>query len=216
MGRSLNDSLSIIGNLLLFFSGILLFTILVQQEGSLFLFSILGLVVSALAVVKYAKKWSDMKESFGLNKIQKENIYFIPVAILLSVFLSLYYRFTLNVDIIPKHFTSFAILAAMIGATEELIFRGYIQFRSRDLGVVVSILIATIAHTVYKCVVFVSLPAVEPVNIGFLVFWTIFIGLILGVMKEISRSIYIPIIFHALFDILVYGDGTISTWWVFA
>jgi membrane protease YdiL (CAAX protease family) len=216
MGRSLNDSLSIIGNLLLFLSGIILFTFLLPQKGSYFLLSILGLVISALAVSMHVKNWSDLKESFGLHKIRKGNIYFVPVAILLSLFFSMYYRFSLNIDIIPTHFISFAIVAAMIGATEELIFRGYIQFRSRDLGVVLSILIAAIAHTVYKYIVFISLPAVEPVNIGFLVFWTMFIGLILGVMKEISRSTYIPIIFHSLFDILVYGDGTISTWWVFA
>ena len=216
MGRSFNAYLLTIGNLLIFYSGIILFTFLVHQKGSLFLLSILGLAVSALAVTRYVKKWSDLIEIFGLNKIQKGNIYLIPLAILLSLFLSMYYRYSLNIDIIPTHLTSFAFIAALIGATEELIFRGYIQFRSRYLGVVVSILLAATAHTVYKCVVFISLPGAETVNFGFLVFWTMIIGLILGIMKEFSRSTFIPIIFHALFDILVYGDEKITTWWVFA
>lgn len=104
----------------------------------------------------------------------------------------------------------------MIGATEELIFRGYIQFRSREFGVIISILIAAITHTVYKYVLFSSLSAIEVVNLGFLIFWTMVVGLILGIMKELSGSCWVPIIFHVVFDILVYGDGAIETWWVFA
>jgi hypothetical protein len=80
---------------------------------------------------------------------------------------------------------------------------------------VISIFIAAITHTIYKCVLFFSLEAVELVNIGFLAIWTLVIGLFLGAMKEFSGSCYVPVIFHVVFDILVYGDGAIDTWWVF-
>jgi len=216
MFKAGNIFLKTAGELSLFFSGIIIFTFFAQQKGLIFLLSFTGLILSALIVASHEKSWQALREAFGLIPIRKENVYFIPLSILLAVFFSLLYRYFLKLDIFPTQFISFVIPAAMIGATEELIFRGYIQFRSREFGVIISILIAAITHTVYKYVLFSSLSAIEVVNLGFLIFWTMVVGLILGIMKELSGSCWVPIIFHVVFDILVYGDGAIETWWVFA
>ena len=216
MDESRKISLSTVVELLLFLSGIILFTYLVQQEGYLFVLSFPCLALSAIIAIRDVKNWQDLKEAFGLAWIRKENIYFIPLAVLAAVFFSIIYRNSLKLDLIPHHFVTFTLLAASIGATEELIFRGYIQTRSRKFGIIISILIAAITHTVYKYVLFSSLATVEVVNMEFLVFWTLAVGLILAAMKEFSDSCYIPIIFHVVFDVLVYGDGAIKAWWVFA
>lgn len=215
MNRNRIIQLPTIGELIIFFSGIIIFTYFAQQKGFLFFLSFAGLILSAMVVVLHITNWPDLKEAFGLKRINKENIYFIPLSILVAVFFSLFYRYFLQLDIFPTRFIPFAILAAMIGATEELIFRGYIQFRSREFGITLSIFIAALTHTIYKCVLFFSLQASEMVDIGFLAIWTMVIGLALGVMKEFSGSCFVPVLFHVIFDILVYGDGSIETWWVF-
>ena len=215
MRRIQSIHLPVAHELIIFFSGIIIFTYFAQQRGFLFLFSFIGLLLSVLVVVRHVSKWKELKEAFGLNSIKKENVYFIPLSILAAVFFSLLYRYYLHLDLFPTRFITFSFLAAMIGATEEFVFRGYIQSRSREFGIVLSILIAAMTHTIYKVVLFFSLEAVEMVNIGFLAFWTMVIGLVLGVMREFSGSCFIPVIFHVIFDILVYGDGSIETWWVF-
>lgn len=206
---------SVIGELILFFTGIILFTYLARQKGLLFFLSFSGLILSASVVAMHAKSWHELNDAFGLKWIKGLNLYFIPLSILAAIFFSLLYRRFLSLDLFPQHIISFAIVAALIGATEELIFRGYIQSRSREFGIILSILIAASTHTVYKYVLFSSLSAVQEINMGFLVFWTMTVGLILGIMKEYSGSSYVPILFHVVFDILVYGDGTIEPWWVF-
>ena len=216
MNKSKSVFLQPMGDLFLFISGIMIFTYFAQQKGLIFLLSFPGLILSAVIVVLRANNWRDIQEVFGLRRIRNENSYFIPVSILLAVFFSILYRNSLKLDLIPNHFTAFVILAAMIGATEELIFRGYIQLRSREFGVILAVLLAALTHTAYKYVLFSSLSDIEPINMAMLVFWTMVVGLVLGIMKEISGSCYVPILFHVTFDILVYGDGAIETWWVFA
>jgi membrane protease YdiL (CAAX protease family) len=51
-------------------------------------------------------------------------------------------------------------------------------------------------------------------NIGFLAAGTFAVGLILGVFKERSGSVWPPVTAHVLFDIVVYGEYGSAPWWV--
>lgn len=205
-----------IGLMVMFLAGIFIFAILAGKQGFLFYLSFTGLVPVLIAVGLDIRKGRNFKEIFGLISVRGIDRYFIPLAILTSFFFSMLYRDSLKLDIFPFHFTSFAIVAALVGSTEEIVFRGYVQNHARRSGLMFSVIIAAMSHTIYKLLLFSSLTSIGVVNMQFLFFWTLVIGLALGLMKEFSGSCWIPVLFHAVFDIVVYGDGALHPWWVFA
>jgi hypothetical protein len=73
---------------------------------------------------------------------------------------------------------------------------------------------SAMAHTGYKCFLFVSPPAGADINILFLFQWTFAIGLIFGITRYLTKSILPAMTAHALFDILVYGEFAAAPWWV--
>jgi membrane protease YdiL (CAAX protease family) len=101
-----------------------------------------------------------------------------------------------------------------IGSVEELIFRGYIQRKLRDVGIVVSIVGASAMHTFYKCFIFIVLPSIHQTDYLWLSIWTFCIGCLLGVLKEYSANTMVAVSWHASFDLVVYGDGMVDSWWV--
>jgi membrane protease YdiL (CAAX protease family) len=151
----------------------------------------------------------------GLTGIKKKDLFLLGAVLLLSVLFSMLYRDALHINVLPYHLTPFALTAMCIGSCEELIFRGFLQNRSRKIGILFSILLTAVAHTAYKIVLFGSLQSLEYLNLNFVIFWTLAVGIILGFVKERSGSCLLPIFFHALFDVLSYGDVLIHPWWVF-
>ena len=116
--------------------------------------------------------------------------------------------------IFPGSLTIFTATAALIGATEELVFRGFIQDYFKKVNVIFAVLFAAFSHSAYKCCLFLSPASETEINVSFLLLWTFIGGLIFGILKEVSKSVIPAVLAHVLFDILVYGECFKPPWWV--
>ena len=117
-------------------------------------------------------------------------------------------------EITPNKLHQFALVAALIGATEELIFRGFIQGRAGKINKVFGVLFASFSHSLYKCGLFLIPFFDHDVNIASLFLFTFVGGMFFGLLREVSKSVLPAIAAHAIFDILVYGQFLQSPWWV--
>jgi len=154
--------------------------------------------------------WSTLGEIFGISKGR-----YLPLWALLSataaIIAAVVYRRNLPYTPWLAGLTSFAGIAVLIGACEELIFRGFFYSKLPAWHFSIKALVSSIIHTCYKAALFVSF---TDTRLDRLILWTLFTGVLLGMMRASSKSIIPCIIFHCLFDLLVYGDVTRSPWWV--
>jgi membrane protease YdiL (CAAX protease family) len=179
-----------------------------------FLISIAGLIIAGIIININARTLKDLRLLFGFNKMSLTTVIYIIVAIIFGILIGAVYRRYQHDFILPGRLTYFAVPAILIGATEELVFRGFIQGHTRRIGAVVSIIFATLAHTAYKCSFFLAHQSGYETDILFLMKWTIFGGFVFSVIKEYSNNIWAPLAGHAVFDLLVYGDFANAPWWV--
>jgi len=129
----------------------------------------------------------------------------------LGVGLALRLRWYEGYPIFPTTVQPFLIMAALIGLTEELVFRGYFYGRSMAWsGWGAAIFLSTILHTVYKVALLASsgMP-----NLVFLGTVTFIAGLFLGLGRKTSGSIWPCVVLHVAFDMWIYGDES-APWWV--
>jgi membrane protease YdiL (CAAX protease family) len=214
MMKAGHSKLSIAIQSFLFLGGLLFFTWFSHGSRSSFLFSLSGLAVSAFVVSINIRSFRDVVPVFDLHKITRKTVLYMPVALLTGIFLGMLYRHYIHLPVFSARLTSFALPAAGIGMVEELIFRGFLQSHMRKINVPSSVLLATLAHTTYKLVLFMSLQSFFEINLIFLVIWTFISGLIFGIIKEYSGNVIYPISGHVIFDIIVYGGRTLTPWWV--
>jgi membrane protease YdiL (CAAX protease family) len=157
---------------------------------------------------------SDLRKITGESASLKITILYIITGILVGTLFTILYRWHLEISLFPKSINFFVLVAALIGCTEELVFRGFIQEYVKSVNAPFSILFSTISHTFYKCCLFMSPMVNNDINIGFLAFWTLIAGILLGTIKHITKSILPSMIAHALFDVLVYAEFVRAPWWV--
>lgn len=134
--------------------------------------------------------------------------------ILLGIGLGVRYRLHLGIGFFPGSIHLFVVTAALIGCTEELVFRGFIQGHLKNINGPFSILFGSLSHTGYKCCLFLSTVITTHINIGFLALWTFIAGMLFGLTRHLSKSLLPALSAHALFDILVYAEYVNAPWWV--
>lgn len=193
--------------------GILIFAFFVGASFPMVLFAILGLVISGLQMVRQFTSLATVWEKFGIN-FQRSTLVYLIIGVEAGVLIGLFYRWHLSVPIIPAKFTTFAFVAAAIGASEELIFRGYLQGRLYKVNVWLAVVFGSLGHTLYKALLFLSPFALHDVDVQFLVIWTFGVGLFFGWLTKVSKSVIPALLAHALFDIWVYGQLSQAPWWV--
>ena len=128
--------------------------------------------------------------------------------------LAVAWRATCDVPTVPLSLTRFAAVAALIGATEELLFRGVVQGRLRSLSPATAVLAAALLHTAYKLSLFATPAPGELVNLRVLLTCTLAGGVAFGAVRQVSGSVWPCVAAHAAFDILGYGDCTAAPTWV--
>ena len=143
-----------------------------------------------------------------------KTLLFMGLGLLTGLFLGFLYRQHLETTLWPKAFVWFGLMAATIGAGEELIYRGYVQGVWRKKNKLAAILIAAFAHTAYKVALFLLVPIAVEIDFLFLIKWTFLVGLLFGGLREWSGSIVPVVLAHAVFDILVYSNEGYVPWWV--
>jgi membrane protease YdiL (CAAX protease family) len=196
-------------------AGILLFALFIHDPLPLRAIAFAGLTGAAL-MIGYSMRGISILHAFAVYALnRKVFIYLIP-AIVLGIGLGLLTRNVFDLSLLPGAVTGIAFITPVIGATEELIFRGYIQGHVRPIGRIFSIVYASTVHTCYKLLVILSLSVPLHFDFFFLIFWTFVGGLAFGALRELSRSTIPPIIAHAAFDIMLYGGMSVAPVWVWS
>ena len=108
----------------------------------------------------------------------------------------------------------FVIVACLIGAMEELVYRGWLFGRLLAWGRPAAVIGAAIAHAAYKMALFAWVPAVPGVDLPSLALWTMAAGLVLGATRAITGSVVPAVAAHIAFDFVVYGAAGEAPWWV--
>ena len=193
--------------------GLLLFALFIHRQGILLILAISGLLISAITIHLSSRRTSLLRVS-GITTFNKLLPLYLLIALILGVGLGILARRAFHLTPFPENLTRIAIIAPLIGITEELIFRGFIQGHIRSAGRIFSILFAASGHTLYKLIVIMSLHDALAFNFQFLVFWTFIVGILLGILREASGSVIPPALGHACFDIILYGGFIMAPTWV--
>jgi membrane protease YdiL (CAAX protease family) len=194
---------------------ILVFASAIHQSFPIKLIALLGLGGTAL-VIAFSSGKQGALELFGLDRIRKQSLLYILPAAGMGILLGMLSRNSFDISLFPARITGVALVAPMVGAVEELIFRGYIQGHLRPIGRIFSIIYASAVHTSYKLLVILSLTIPLQFDFFYLVLWTFLGGLLFGSLKELSRSSLPPVIAHAVFDVVLYGGLAAFPAWVWA
>ena len=135
-------------------------------------------------------------------------------SIIISVFLALWYRYSEHMPILPASAEWFVLISILIGATEELIFRGVVQGEASRWNTTGAIYLSALAFAGYKSLLFVLPAAANQTNILKLFILTFLAGILLGYARKNSGSILPCLIAHGIFDLLVYMETANPPWWV--
>lgn len=136
------------------------------------------------------------------------------IAIIGSVIVSIIYRYAEQMPLFPVGITPFVIVAVMIGAAEEVLFRGVIQGEAMRYRPKLAVFISAIVFAVYKALLFSWPSEINHVNQTGLFFLTFIAAILLGISRMNSKSILPAIAAHGLFDLYVYAETAKAPWWV--
>lgn len=196
-------------------AGILLFAVFIHDPWPGKGLAFIGLAGAAI-MTGYSIRYISILEAFGVSKLSGRILTFTIPAIMLGLGLGVATRNSFDLTPLPVAVNSLAILAPLVGAMEELVFRGYIQGHLRSIGRIFSIMYAATVHTSYKLLVILTLSIPLQFDFFFLVIWTFLGGIAFGALREFSRSTVPPIIAHAVFDIVLYGGMAVAPAWVWS
>jgi membrane protease YdiL (CAAX protease family) len=190
------------------------FSFFIHSEFPSRLLAIAALFLPAWFFSRNLRSFSDLRKIVQESTSGKITALYCLAGIFTGMLFAILYRWSMGIRLFPESFHFFVLVAALIGCTEELVFRGFIQDQVKKINAPFSILFSTISHTAYKCCLFLSPMVAAEIDIGFLALWTLVGGTILGIIKHISKSILPPMFAHILFDILVYAQFVNAPWWV--
>ncbi len=176
--------------------------------------ALLALLVPAFIFSRNLRSTGDLKNITGEAVHTGKTWLYLLVGAVMGVLCALLYRRYLDISLLPGSFFFFTLVAALIGSTEELVFRGFIQEYVRPANGLLSVVFSSLAHTGYKCCLFLSPAVALTVDVWFLAYWTFIVGILFSAIRHFSRSVWPSVAAHALFDILVYAEYARAPWWV--
>jgi len=194
--------------------GLIVFAFFIHHQFPVRIISFAGLMLSAYVMAREIKSLSDLKKMFVQTPFSVRTRYTLLAAVLTGIVIAMRYRHYLGMPLFLTSVTSFAVVSASIGIMEEIVFRGFIQGHLNDVNGVFSVIFGALSHTAYKCSLFLAPFPVVKADIPFLMFWTFITGLWFGTLKKYAGNLLPPILAHALFDILIYGECIKAPWWV--
>jgi membrane protease YdiL (CAAX protease family) len=178
--------------------------------------AMVGLLLTTLAMAVALRSTESLSELFGLTRPSGQQSRWIVLGLVLGTGLALLLRFTSDRPLLLAGLEPFVLVAAAIGAAEELLFRGFVQGRLGRLGWPAAVLLAALAHAAYKTTLFAFPPEGFAIHYSTLALLTFVCGAALGLTRQLSGSVLPALFAHVLFDILVYGDWAGAPWWVWA
>lgn len=173
-----------------------------------------GLAVAAAAMYHTFRAEPAATVVLGLSRPSRGVAMYVVAGCLVGAALGVLFRVVSEMGAVPAGLGRFAFVAVLIGATEEVVFRGYVQGRLARLGWPAAVVLAAAAHTAYKSALFAMPPEGVAIDHAFLATWTLVGGVAFGLLRHGSGSVLPPLAAHAVFDIVVYGGGAQAPWWV--
>ena len=173
-----------------------------------------GLAATVLALHRAIMSVPDLRALLGLGLPSRSSATWLIGGVTLGIGLAAAFRWRCGQSPFPAAFGLFAAVAGLVGAAEELLYRGYIQGRLRVLGRAWAVILAAAAHTAYKIALFAINPAQVRTDFLFLAVATLLGGIVFGALRERAGSVWPAVAAHACFDVLVYGDLAQAPWWV--
>jgi membrane protease YdiL (CAAX protease family) len=163
----------------------------------------------------YARSGKDSRQLFSVHSL-KSHWLAIFIALALGLAFGAMHRNNAGFGYLPETLRLFVFTAIAIGATEELVFRGYLLQRLQELSSqpLVVVLLSALAHAFYKTALFASGYALHQVNLADMLMYTALAGIALASVTLYTRSVWPAVLGHALFDLVVYGDAPSAPWWV--
>jgi len=201
---------------ILVIGGMCIFGIFIHADFWWRIISFSGLSLVAIVIGLSVRDIKTLLAVLGIIPFTRKVIYYCIAGIMFGMLLGLVYNLIKADSVLPLTLTRFALIAPLIGITEELVFRGFVQSRSASAGTVASIIITAAGHTLYKYLVITTVPFDLNTYIPSLVLLTFLAGVVFGMMREASGSIVPPALAHGLFDIIVYGGASLAPVWVWS
>jgi membrane protease YdiL (CAAX protease family) len=197
-------------------AGMVLFALFAHSLSVPFAFSAAGLTLTAAALVRGVVRSRSPLVLFGLAPVARKTALYAVLGAALGLALGVWYRWHIGAPPLPEAFKGFALVAALIGGAEEVLYRGYVQGRVRRLGPVGAVACAALLHTAYKSALFALPGEAVTTNFPFIVTATLIGGLAFGALRELSGNVLAPLAAHAAFDLIVYAELTKAPWWVWS
>lgn len=197
-------------------AGLVLFGATVHGSGWLRLVASAGLILAAVCLARALTATGPVAATLGLLRPRGLGAAgWVGLGLLVGSALAAWYRVAMVLPILPLCLRPFALVAVLIGAAEEVVYRGVIQERLRPLGAAGAAVLAAALHTAYKGALFAFPPdAAMPVDLGLLTVGTFVGGALLGALREQAGNLWPCLLAHAAFDLMVYGDSATVPWWV--
>lgn len=197
--------------------GMVLFALFAHQRLPWIALGAVGLIVVAATIGASLRRLSHPAELLGLNGVPRHSGFSFLAAAVIGASAGMLHRYSLGLPLLPAGgLELFATVACLIGAAEELLYRGWLQGKARVLGMPAAIVIAAASHATYKTALFAW--STEPIAIDYAGFalWTVIVGIVLGLLRAYSQSVLPAVFAHAAFDFVVYGAVAAAPWWVWS
>ena len=195
--------------------GLCLFSLHVYSTDWHLLYAVAGFLLAAFGMVRCILIHPyPVSSLMGFSRVSKKVLIFMLAGALLGIAAGADYRHYQAVPVFPAQIFIFSLVACSIGATEEVVYRGFIQGALQPSGATGAVILTSLLHTLYKCSLFMQPQLPDRVDLQFLASATFIGGLVAGGLRILSGGVLAPITAHLFYDLIVYGDYPSAPWWV--
>jgi membrane protease YdiL (CAAX protease family) len=197
--------------------GMVLFALFAHQGLPWMVLSAVGLLVVAATIGLSLRRVARPAALMGLDSFPRKAVLFFLLGGVIGAAGGMLHRHGLGMVLWPANGVEiFAVMACLIGAAEELLYRGWLLGRARALGWPAAVVIAAVAHAAYKTALFALPTGSTTIGLTGIMLWTAVGGIVLGLLRVCSESVIPAMFAHAAFDFVVYGALVDAPWWVWA
>lgn len=196
-------------------TGMVLFALVSHRGLPWIVLGAIGLLLTAATIGRQLSQVSSPAALLGLGRLSSKALRFSVLGAAIGIGAGLLHRKGLGVSLWPVGVVgSFVWVACLVGMTEELVYRGWMQGTARPLGWPAAVAIAAVAHAAYKTALFAWPIASMTTDLMAIGLWTAVGGIVIGLLREFSGSVVPSMVAHAAFDFVVYRAMTHAPWWV--
>ncbi len=181
-------------------AGLCVFALLIHGPPALMAAAFVALAAAGTILTLSVFRSPQPLRLLGLVPVNRRTAFYIPIGLTVGAAAAIAYRNYCGWTPLPQGLTGFAFVAALIGGTEEIVFRGYVQGRllaglarvrpgGATGGLSASAVVAAAAlHTAYKTSLFALPPAGVATDPVFIAAWTFAGGIVFGTLRRFPAT----------------------------